>query len=118
MNNSTFCARWGWLPLAAALTVLSIAIAPAPARAQGGLLAQGGYEFYVAFPDTVMNLNDPRFPDRRWTDDEAWIFIYSATATKVNIEGLSYKKAGMLIPAGKFTTVNLLDRTSKAPATI
>ncbi len=61
-----------------------------------------GREFYVAFPDTVGNKLDSRFPNTSITY-EASLYIYSPIATNVVVSGPGLAGANVSVAAGRFT---------------
>ena len=64
----------------------------------------GGQTYYIAFPDTVTNTQDPRFPDR--TPESISLMIYSPVAQSVALTRGTWVKA-VSLNAGEMVEVTL-----------
>ncbi|MDB5036352.1 MAG: IgGFc-binding protein, partial [Chlorobi bacterium] len=63
-----------------------------------------GTRYVIAFPDTITNANDPRFPPT--APDTVAIILYSAVDNSVSITGKAFSQV-VNLEAGKFKTVFL-----------
>jgi hypothetical protein len=95
-------------PRAALVLILLLAAAGLRAQdvARASMERTGGTSYVVAFPDTVKNATDPRYPNSAY-EDKAILMIYSAVENRIAIKGLGYSVTGKAIPGGRFTIVDL-----------
>src|SRR5690349_11461415 len=71
-----------------------------------------GTSFVLAFPDTVTNTFDARYPNRM--EDRIYIYMYSAVNNKISVTGNGFNRV-LTGQAGQFTILELTDPTFKAP---
>ncbi|HVZ39463.1 MAG TPA: hypothetical protein VHI13_09310, partial [Candidatus Kapabacteria bacterium] len=94
----------------ALLTILLYAFcAPMPLRSQSAPVldpAASGTLYYVAFPDTVGNVIDPRYPNQRVTP-EVSLFMFSAVNTHVRITALPSYTNTVTLQGGTAAAVTL-----------
>src|SRR5947209_8676941 len=111
MNTPTTCMRWLGIPLLLAMAFFSIVLHPTTARAQDERAT--GSLYVLAFPDTVTNTFDPRFPNT--LADKYFIYIWSGVDNnKITVRGQGYNRV-LTASAGKFLALELTDRAFRAP---
>jgi hypothetical protein len=76
------------------------------AHAQSLEESQAGRTYVIAFPDTIGNLTDPRYPSP--LRDTFALYIYSDVDNSCTITGVGYRR-DVTLAAGTFTTVYLDD---------
>lgn len=69
----------------------------------------GGTQYYIAFPDTITNTFDPRFPP--WTLGSSWfeVIVYSPLEQTVDIGRVNGQKVREHIGAGQTKSFNLAE---------
>jgi hypothetical protein len=95
-----------------ALLTLTLCL-PRDIRAQQLDSRTTGTGYVLAFPDTVTNTFDARYPNRM--EDKILIYIYSAVNNnKITVRGNGFNRV-LTGQAGKFAILELTDPTFKAP---
>jgi hypothetical protein len=75
-----------------------------------------GATYVLAFPDTVTNTFDARYPNQM--EDKLYIYMYSSVNNnKITVTGNGYSRV-LTGQAGKFTILELTDPTFRAPGPI
>jgi hypothetical protein len=75
-----------------------------------------GTTYVLAFPDTVINTFDARYPNRM--EDKVLVYIYSAVDNnRITVAGNGFNRV-LTAHGGRFTLLDLTDPTFKAPKPI
>ncbi len=95
--------------------VAALLLFPAQTRTQSLDPETAGRYYIIAYPDTIKNTFDSRFPNRM--EEAVTLVFYSAVSNNVRITSPNGYNAAVQVPAGGIRTVNLNDKSNPASPT-